>query len=138
MGGLGASAAFEPLATAARGIVVSWGGAKALLVLVMTAKPELHECAGEEEEGPNDRNRESCGVQPTGKAKGDGVGAIMAAGGTVGICGASANRRCDTIACAAAGPIASENCETNEGSAKKNVQNNAEKCEEGDAAKEAS
>ena len=85
VGGLGASAAIEPLVTAARGIVVGWGGAKSLLALVVTTKPELHECADEKEEGSEDRNGESCGVQVASKAEGDGVFDCRVTGESVGI-----------------------------------------------------
>jgi len=54
VGRLWAALASEPPVSATCGVVVLWGWAEALLLLVMTSKPELNDGADEEEEGSND------------------------------------------------------------------------------------
>jgi len=71
VGSLWALAAPEPPVAAAGGVVVGWRWAVALLATMVTADPELHESAGEEEECANDGNCKAGSVVAAGSSKGN-------------------------------------------------------------------
>ena len=141
----GPATALPELNSATTSVVVSWAGAKALLLLVVTGKEDLDN-RGEKEEDPvfisksvishavmlysrsDNSDCESSRVQPTSGSEGHSVGdlvseALLRIGRTI------SNRRV-YIAAAALRAVASKHCDSNKGSRKEDIKNDAEKGKE--------
>lgn len=124
----GPATALPELNSATTSVVVSWAGAKALLLLVVTGKEDLDNRGEKEEDRSDNSDCESSRVQPTSGSEGHSVGdlvseALLRIGRTI-------SNRCVYIAAAALRAVASKHCDSNKGSRKEDIKNDAEKGKE--------
>lgn len=117
--------ALPELVTGTLGVAVGWAGAEAFLLLVVTAKQDLHGDGKKEEEGSNDSDGETGSVEPASSAKGCSVGDLVsltvAAKALPGVAGTVAKGSVD-IAGAARCAIAGENGNSDHSTAAENVE----------------
>lgn len=125
--------ALPELGTGAASVVVGRARAKALLLLVMASQKDLDGDGKKEEESSNDGNSETSGVQPASGAKRGGVGDLVtlaiAAKALLGVAGSVAKGSVD-VAGTARRTIASEDGDSDHGTAAKDVEDQAKESEE--------